>query len=160
MIHISQCSCEDKLKEYLKSLAQSLAHSQHSETHGFIFSFSMILSMESVVSMDLLSNLPSFISQFYPELARQACVCVCVCVCARAQLLSHICLFVTPWTEAHQTSLSVGFSRQEYWSGYPFSSLGDLPNSGFKSGSPELQADTLPCEPSGKPSQVSTQKTE
>ena len=103
MIHTSQCSCEDKLKEYLKSLAQCLAQSQHSETHGFIFLFSMILSMEFVVSMDLLSNLRSFISQFYPKLARQACVCVCVCVPS--------CLFVTPQTVAHQTSLSVGFSR-------------------------------------------------
>ena len=53
---------KNKLKKYLKSLAQCLAHSQHSETHGFIFSFSMILSMESVVSMDPLSNSPSFIS--------------------------------------------------------------------------------------------------
>ena len=77
---------------------------------------------------------------------------MCVCVCTRVHGLSHVRFFAVPWTVAHQTSLSVGFSRQEYWSGYPFSSLGDLPNSGFKSGSPELQADTLPCEPSGKPS--------
>ena len=38
--------------------------------------------------------------------------------------------FLTPWTVAHQTSLSVGFSRQEYWSGLPFLSPGDLPNQG------------------------------
>ena len=41
----------------------------------------------------------------------------------------------------------MGFSRQEYWSGLPFPSPGDLPNPGIESGSPELQADTLPSEP-------------
>ena len=47
------------------------------------------------------------------------CVCVCVCVCARVYVcvLSHIWLFVAPWTVAHQAPLSVRFSRQEYWSG-------------------------------------------
>ena len=45
-------------------------------------------------------------------------VCVCVCVCA----LSHVQLFVTPWTVAHQAPLSVGFFRQKYWRGLPFSS--------------------------------------
>ena len=41
----------------------------------------------------------------------------------------------------------MGFSRQEYWSGVPFPSLGDLPNPGIEPGSPALQADTLPSEP-------------
>ena len=44
------------------------------------------------------------------------------------------------------------FSRQEYWSGEPFPSPGDLPNPGTEPGSPPLQADSLPCEPPGKPS--------
>ena len=53
-------------------------------------------------------------------------VCVCVCV----QLLNHVRLFVTPWTVARQAPLSIEFSRQEYYSGLPFPTLGNLPNSG------------------------------
>ena len=45
---------------------------------------------------------------------------------------SHVCLCVTPWTVACQASLSMGFSRQEYWSGFPCPSPGDLPDPGFK----------------------------
>ena len=56
-------------------------------------------------------------------------------------------LFATPWTVAHQTPLSVGSSRQEYWSGLP----GDLPDSGTEPGSPELQADSLQSESPRKP---------
>src|SRR5574337_392253 len=58
---------------------------------------------------------------------------------------------VPPWTVACQVPLSMGFSRQEYWSGLPFPSPGDLPNPGIKPRSPELQADSLPAEPQGKP---------
>ena len=57
----------------------------------------------------------------------------------------------TPWTVAHQAPLSMGFSRQEYWSGLPFPSPGDLPDPGIEPGSPELQADSLPTELRGKP---------
>ena len=57
---------------------------------------------------------------------------------------------VTPWTVAHQAPLSVAFSRQEYWSGLPFPSPGDLPDPGIESGSPALQADALPSEPPRK----------
>ena len=48
------------------------------------------------------------------------------------QLLSRVRLFVTPWTIAHQAPLSMGFSRQEYWSGLPFPPPGDLPDSGIE----------------------------
>ena len=65
--------------------------------------------------------------------------------------LSHVQLFVTPWTIAHQTPQSMEFSRQEYWSGLPFPSPGDLPSPGFEPGSPALQVDALPSEPSGTP---------
>ena len=51
-------------------------------------------------------------------------------------VLSHVRLFVTPWTVAHQAPLSMGFSRQEYWSGLPLPSPGDLPKPGIKPGSP------------------------
>ena len=54
-----------------------------------------------------------------------------------------------PWTVAWQAPPSMGFSRQEYWSGLPFPSPGDLPNPGIKPRSPELQADSLPSEPPG-----------
>ena len=53
---------------------------------------------------------------------------------------------VTLWTVAFQAPLSMGFSRQEYWSGLPCPSPGDLPNPGIKPRSPELQADDLPTE--------------
>ena len=56
-------------------------------------------------------------------------------------------LSVTPWTVAHQAPLSMGFSRQEYWSEVPFPPPGDLPNPGIKPESPALQADSLPSEP-------------
>ena len=56
-----------------------------------------------------------------------------------------------PWTIACQTLLSLEFSREEYWSGLPFPSPGDLPNPGIEPQSPALQADSLPSEPPGKP---------
>ena len=56
----------------------------------------------------------------------------------------------TPWTIAHQAPQSMEFFRQEYWSGLPFPSPGDLPNPGIEPGPPTLQADALPSEPPGK----------
>ena len=56
-----------------------------------------------------------------------------------------------PWTVARQTPLSMGFPRQEYWSGLPFSSLGDLPNPGIKPLSPALPGRFFTTEPPGKP---------
>ena len=62
-------------------------------------------------------------------------------------LVVKLCLtLVTPWTVAHQAPLSMRFSRQEYWSGLPFPSPGDLPDTGIKPRSPVLQADSLPTE--------------
>ena len=66
------------------------------------------------------------------------------------KLLSLVRLFVTPWTVDHQAPLSMGFSRQEYWSEFPFPSPGDLPNPGIEPRSPALQADALTSEPPGK----------
>ena len=65
-------------------------------------------------------------------------------------MLSRVRLFVTPWTAAYQAPPSMGFSRQEYWSGLPFPSPGDLPDPGIKPWSPVFQADTLTSEPPGK----------
>ena len=57
---------------------------------------------------------------------------------------------VTPWTVVHQASMSLEFSRQEYWSGLPFLSSGDLPDPEIEPGSPALQVNSLPPEPPGK----------
>ena len=65
--------------------------------------------------------------------------------------LSRVRLFATPWTVAYQAPLSMGFSRQEYWSGLPFPSPGDLPDPGIEPRSPTLEADALTSEPPGKP---------
>ena len=72
------------------------------------------------------------------------CMCVLVGV---PSLFSCDRLFVTPWTVGRQPPLSVGFSRQEYWSGLPCPSQGDLPNPGIEPGCPALQTDSLPSEP-------------
>ena len=74
-------------------------------------------------------------------------ICVCVCLCVCVQSLSHVQLFVTPWTAAHQAPLSMGFPRQEYWSGLPFPPPGDLLDPGIKPASPVspvLPEDSLP----------------
>ena len=68
-----------------------------------------------------------------------------------AHSLTHVWLFVTPWTVAHQAPPSIGFSQQEYWIELPFPSLGDLPNPGIEPRSPTLHADTLLFEPPGMP---------
>ena len=65
--------------------------------------------------------------------------------------VSHVQLSVTPWTVAYQAPLSIGFSRQGYWSGLPFPAPGDLPDPGIEPRSPVLQVDSLPSEPLGKP---------
>ena len=99
-------------------------------------------------------------------------VCVCVSLCCvpesythnvmstmkvkvtvkvKVKSLSHVRLFATTWTVAHQAPPSMGFSRQEHWSGLPFPSPGDLPNPGIEPRSPELQADALTSESPGKP---------
>ena len=61
----------------------------------------------------------------------------------KVKLLSHVQLFATPWTVAYQAPPSMGFSRQECWSGLPFPSPGDLPNPGIEPGSPSWQADAF-----------------
>ena len=69
----------------------------------------------------------------------------------KVKSLSHVQLFATLWTVAYQASLSMGFSRQEYWSGLPFPFPVDLPDSGIEPGSSALEADALTSEPPGKP---------
>ena len=70
-------------------------------------------------------------------------------MCVRSRF-SHVQLFTTLWTVACQAPLSMGFPRQEYWSGLPFPSSGDLPDQGIEPGSPALQVDSLLSESQGK----------
>ena len=82
------------------------------------------------------------------------CECVRVCVSVSVSCFSRIRFFVTPWTVAHQAPLSMGFSRQEYWSGVPCPLPGDFRDPGVESRSPKSltwQAGSLPVEPLGKP---------
>ena len=69
----------------------------------------------------------------------------------KCEPLSCVRLFVTPWTVAHQTPLSMEISRQESCSGFPFPSPGDLPDSGIEPASPVSQADFFAAEPPGAP---------
>ena len=69
----------------------------------------------------------------------------------KVKSLSGVRLFATPWTIAYQAPPSTKFSKQEYWSGLPYPSPGDLPNPGIEPGYPTLQAGALPPEPPGKP---------
>ena len=64
----------------------------------------------------------------YWQMTNVGCVCVCMCAC----VLNCVQLFMTPWTVVRRAPLSMGFSWQEYWSGLPFPSPGDPPNSGIK----------------------------
>ena len=68
----------------------------------------------------------------------------------KVKSLSHVQLFATPWIVAYQAPLSMGFPRQEHWSGLPLPSPGDPPDPEIKPGSPALQADALPSEAPGK----------
>ena len=67
----------------------------------------------------------------------------------KVKSLSHVQLFVILWTITYQAPLTMGFSRQEYWNGFPFPSPGDLLNAGIELRSPALQADAVPSEPPG-----------
>ena len=69
----------------------------------------------------------------------------------KVKSFSHVWLFAAPWTVAYHASPSMGFSRQEYWSGLPFPSSRDLPDQRIKPRSPALEADALTSEPPGKP---------
>ena len=78
----------------------------------------------------------------------------CIYACMHPQSLSRVWLFVTPRTVTHQASLSMEFSRQEYWSGFPFPTPGDLPDPGIEPTSPEspaLAGRFFTTEPPGKP---------
>ena len=77
----------------------------------------------------------------------------------KVKSLSRLQLFATPWTVDYQARSSMGFSRQEYWSGLPFPSPGDLHDPGIEPGLPIFQADALTSEPPGKAQECSNYRT-
>ena len=83
---------------------------------------------------------------------RWLCVCVCVCVCVSCY--SHVQLFATLWTAAHQAPLSMRVSRHEYWNGLPCLAPEDLPDPGIEPMSPALTVKFFSTEPPGKPPYV------
>ena len=84
----------------------------------------------------------------YVLICKYVCICiyayVCIYVCGGGLLIKLCPTLAIPWTVACQAPLSMEFSRQEYWNGLAFPSLGDLPNTGIKPVSPALQADDFP----------------
>ena len=82
------------------------------------------------------------------------------CAVAVVESLSCVQLFVTPWTGVCQAPLSMGFSKQEYWSGLPFPYPGDLPDPGIDPRSPTFQAHSLPSEPLGNFSESESEVTQ
>ena len=105
------------------------------------------LRFQIVTSIVSLAGGPTTSLEYFPDLNSHI-------ICKReseSEVAQSVWIFVIPWTVVYQASLSMGFSRQEYWSGLPFPSPGDLPDPGIKPRSPALQADTLPPGPSGKP---------
>ena len=87
---------------------------------------------------------------FWPHHAEWGILVPCMCV-RLLSCFSPVWLFVTPWTVACKASLSMGFPRQESWSGLPRPPPGDLPDQGVKPKSSALQVVSLPTEPPGKP---------
>ena len=79
---------------------------------------------------------------------------LCSFICKCAYYFSHVQLFESSWTVAHQAPLSMAFSRQTYWSGLPCSPPRDVPNPGIEPRSPALQVDSLSSEPPGKPQRI------
>ena len=88
------------------------------------------------------------------KLNKHTCLIYCVCVCVCVQWLSCVRHFVTPWTVVHQVPLFMEFFRQEYWSGVPFPTPGNLPYPGIKLtslASPALGGRFFTIVPPGKP---------
>ena len=87
-----------------------------------------------------------FMNRFYNYVLNHCFKLPCFCCCCLVTLkesevksLSHVQLFAIPWTVAYQAPRSMGFSRQEYWSGFPFLSPGDLPDPGSNRGLPRCR---------------------
>ena len=108
---------------------------------------SEIFILPSTVNLESLKTLRVPPSGLKPSTDTTSYTEVCVCVCVS---VSSSVLFAALWTMAHLVPLSMEFSRQQYWSGLPFCSSGNLLNPEIKPRSLTLQADSLPSEPPGK----------
>ena len=82
---------------------------------------------------------PSYPCRRDGETGRYSLTSCCPLLCVHAQLLSCVQIFAIPWAVIYQAPLAVGFSRQEYWSGLPFPTPGDLPDPRIEPGSPALR---------------------
>ena len=100
---------------------------------GSVASFQMWYSLGTSGKWECCIRWLRRISLLSADISASSCVCACV--------LNHVQLFATLWTIARQAPLSMGFSRQEYWSGLPFPSPGDLPDPGIEPASSALQED-------------------
>ena len=128
---------------------QGLSHWTTSEVPiAPLLSFPTFLSLSLITLLSLFSQLYDFSSQSPPFRTSTDSAVLCAVLNRSA---TSVQLFVTPWTVAHQAPLSMGFSRQEYWSELPCRPQRDLPNPRIEPRSPTLQADSLPNEPPGKP---------
>ena len=92
-----------------------------------------------------------FHKKYYQQIRYRTQLNIIKAIHDKVKSLSRVRLFATPWSAASQAPLSLGFSRQEYWSGLPLPSPGDLPTSEIEPGSLTLQADALLSKPPGKP---------
>ena len=101
----------------------------------------------TVFVVQLISRVWLFATPWTVQLIRLLCLPPALRLSEWVRSLSRVLLFEASWTVAHQAPLSMGFSRQEDWSGLPFPSPGDLPNPGIEPRSPAFQADTLTSEP-------------
>ena len=122
---------------------------------SFNFWNSSLLTISQICYMFIPWAYISYISSWTLSICRAEFLSLHFCMCTNpslVKLLSRVWLFATLWTVAHQAPPSIECSRQEYWSGLPFPSPGDLPNPGIEPGSPALWADTSLSEPPGNPS--------
>ena len=92
----------------------------------------------SILVLGIILMVLSKYYNFFKKTLNLIIIIMCVCLS-----LSQVWLFATPWIVAHKVLLCMWFSRQEYWSGLPFPSSGDLPNSGIEPRSHALQEDDL-----------------
>ena len=113
-----------------------------------------VISLIFVDKEMLFNTLSRFVTTFLP---RSKCLLIswlrlpsARILKVKGKLLSHVHLFMTPWTVTHQASPSLRFPRQEYWSGLSFPSPGDLPHPGIEPGSPSVQANSLLSGPQEK----------
>ena len=141
----------DILECEVKWALESITTNKASGGDGIPVELLQILKDDAVKVLHLICQ-PIWKTQQWPQdWKRSVFIPIPKKVKLKVKSLNRVQLFATLWTIAQQAPPSMGFSRQEYWSGLPFPSPGDLPNPGIEPTSPALQADALTSEPPGKP---------